>query len=278
MRPPSSGPRSPHPALSLGGNTGQLWRPVSVHNPAFPAPTPMLPRDTPASDGSAMRAECGQGLPARRTSPTSTDNLRDTHISSSFVSAAGRDPRCPCGWQGTGAPRAPTATHGCTKWLPSCFLSKKEDAALWMDGCCPPRAQPLLSPGVAVRTLFPRPRGSVPCPSPPRVLCLFQARVCPLPQGPELSLPQILPLLLHVPLSPRNTLCPSRALSHAWCSFCLASWLPPLPRGAPGHPETLTPFLLCLPEQREGSRQERCSETLSCDGGGLGVLGVKVAD
>ena len=143
MRPPSSGPRSPHPALSLGGNTGQLWRPVSVHNPAFPAPTPMLPRDTPASDGAAMRAECGQGLPARRTSPTSTDNLRDTHISSSFVSAAGRDPRCPCGWQGTGAPRAPTATHGCTKWLPSCFLSKKEDAALWMDGCCPPRAQPL---------------------------------------------------------------------------------------------------------------------------------------
>nr|XP_019810691.1 PREDICTED: uncharacterized protein LOC109554549 isoform X1 [Bos indicus] len=262
-------------ALGFGRRTSlPSLRPNHEKQPSPPIPQHQAGDHLGLEPSTATASSRLSSLGQTASSPSSMDTDRPL----SFVSAAGRDPRCPCGWQGTGAPRAPTATHGCTKWLPSCFLSKKEDAALWMDGCCPPRAQPLLSPGVAVRTLFPRPRGSVPCPSPPRVLCLFQARVCPLPQGPELSLPQILPLLLHVPLSPRNTLCPSRALSHAWCSFCLASWLPPLPRGAPGHPETLTPFLLCLPEQREGSRQERCSETLSCDGGGLGVLGVKVAD
>lgn len=217
---------------------GQLWRPLSVHNPSFPAPTLMLPRDAPASNGAAIRAECSQGPPAlvRPPPPLTTSEI---HTSLPVLCLLlDRTPAAHVDGGGEGR-QGPPQLHKAAQNGSHLASSARRKMLLfrWTDAAHPvptPSAPPEWPSG---RSSL-RPRGSTPS---PRALCLFRARVCPLPQGPELSLPQIPPPLLHVPLSPLNALCPSRALSHAQFSLCLASQLPPLPRGAPGHPETLTP-------------------------------------
>nr|XP_020738944.1 leucine-rich repeat extensin-like protein 5 isoform X4 [Odocoileus virginianus texanus] len=134
-----SNPLPPAPSTNLETTLG--WSPARPPRLGCPA----WDRDAPASDRAATRAECGQGLPARRMSPASTDNLRDTHV----------------------------------------YSSKKEDAALRMDGHCPPCAHPLLSPRVGIRTPFP------PAPGlhslPPSPLPLPGSCLSPSP-SPKLSL------------------------------------------------------------------------------------------
>lgn len=151
MRPFIRPPGPQHPAQP-GREHGAALRPLSVHNPPSPPPNPHVAQGCPSLQWGCHQGRVQPGTPSP-VRPRSTDNLRDTTHLFQFVSAARRTPLPMRGWRGRGALRAPHSYTRLYKWLPSCFLSKKEDAALQMDGRastpCPPHPR---SPGVAIRT------------------------------------------------------------------------------------------------------------------------------